>query len=325
MEKDQQTIKDAVPLGWVDTRAPLGWRPYLRLARYDRPIGFWLLVIPCWVGMALAHLTRPWEFYDVTLALAFWVGALFMRGAGCTYNDIVDRDLDAKVERTAKRPIAAGLVSVNKAWIFLIAQCLVGLVVLLILPPLARGVALGSLPLILAYPFMKRITFWPQAWLGLTFNWGVLVAYVAVAGTISTAALLAYGGLFFWTLGYDTIYAHQDREDDALIGIKSTARLFGRHTKTALVIIYAATLVLLAFAGISETDAMGDTSRAAMVGGWLPTILFAFFLSEQVSKTDFNDANACLATFKQNKVAGVSYVIALALAPFILRAIETMQ
>ncbi len=325
MANDQQAIADAQPQGWVDTRAPLGWRPYLRLARYDRPIGFWLLAIPCWVGMALAHLTRPWEGSDLVLAIAFWVGALAMRGAGCTYNDIVDRDLDAKVERTAKRPVAAGIVSLKSAWGFLLVQCLVGLGVLFLLPPMARWVALGSLPLILAYPFMKRITFWPQAWLGLTFNWGVLVGYVAIAGTITTPLLLAYAGLFFWTLGYDTIYAHQDKEDDALIGIKSTARLFGQHTKMALTIIYAAALILLTFAGIIEADTSINDSRAAMVGGWAPALILAFFLSEQVKNTDFNDADACLKAFKQNKIAGISYVTASALAPFILGWIEGMK
>ncbi len=323
MSIDPQTINDAVPQGWVDTLAPTRWRPYLRLARYDRPIGFWLLAIPCWVGIALAHLTRPWQMFDLVLGLALWIGALAMRGAGCTYNDIVDRDLDAKVERTAKRPIASGQVSLKSAWAFLLAQCLVGLGVLLVLPPTARLVALGSLPLILGYPFMKRITFWPQAWLGLTFNWGVLVGYVAITGAITPALLLAYAGLFFWTLGYDTIYAHQDKEDDALIGIKSTARLFGRHTKSALIIIYAACLLLLAFAGVEETAKHAD--QAALVGSWMPVLLFAFFLSEQITRTDFNDTASCLRAFKNNKTAGLVYVIALALGPFMLRWVEAMR
>ena len=316
MDKDQQSIADAIPQGWVDTRAPRGWRPFLRLARYDRPIGFWLLAIPCWVGMALAHLDRLWTQSDFVLALAFWVGALAMRGAGCTYNDIVDRDLDAKVARTALRPIASGAVSVKTAWAFLLLQCLVGLLVLILLPPKARLVALAAIPLILAYPFMKRITFWPQAWLGLTFNWGVLVGYVAIAGTITPALFLAYAGLFFWTLGYDTIYAHQDKEDDALIGVKSTARLFGRQTKLALTIIYAAALVLLALAGIRETAAVTD--QAALVGSWMPTLVFAFFLSEQITKTKFDDSASCLRSFKQNKIAGLVYVALLALSPTLL-------
>ncbi len=318
MENDQKPIADAIPQGWVDTRAPRRWRPFLRLARYDRPIGFWLLAIPCWIGMALAHLGQPWTTHDGLLALSFWVGALAMRGAGCTYNDIVDRDLDAKVSRTALRPIASGAVSVKTAWAFLMLQCLVGLGVLIILPAMARLVALAAIPLILAYPYMKRITFWPQAWLGLTFNWGVLVGYVAIHGTITTPLLLAYAGLFFWTLGYDTIYAHQDKEDDALIGVKSTARLFGRHTKNALFVIYAATLILLAFAGITQARLLETTDQAIIVGSWLPTLLFAFFLAEQITKTDFNDANACLRAFKQNKIAGLVYVITLAFSPPLL-------
>jgi len=318
MENDHKPIADAIPQGWVDTRAPHQWRPFLRLARYDRPIGFWLLAIPCWIGMALAHLGQPWTTHDGLLALSFWVGALAMRGAGCTYNDIVDRDLDAKVSRTALRPIASGAVSVKTAWAFLMLQCLVGLGVLIILPAMARFVALAAIPLILAYPYMKRITFWPQAWLGLTFNWGVLVGYVAIHGTITTPLLLAYAGLFFWTLGYDTIYAHQDKEDDALIGVKSTARLFGRHTKNALFVIYAATLILLAFAGITQTALLETADQATLVGSWLPTLLFAFFLAEQITKTDFNDANACLRAFKQNKIAGLVYVITLAFSPPLL-------
>ncbi len=320
---DPNTIADALPKSWVDTHAPPSLRPYLRLARYDRPIGFYLLVIPCWAGMALAHLTRPWSASDAVLAAGFFVGALAMRGAGCTYNDIVDRDLDAQVARTAKRPIASGAISVKSAMLFVLAQCLVGLLVLLLLPPLARMVALASIPLIVAYPFMKRITFWPQAWLGLTFNWGVLVGYVAIAGAITTPLLLAYAGLFFWTLGYDTIYAHQDKEDDALIGVKSTARLFGTRTKTALFMIYGACLILLAYAGILEAGELASADRAIILSGWLPVIFFAFFLSDQVNKTDFNDSDSCLKAFKQNKLAGISYVAVLAAAPSVLRWVET--
>ncbi len=312
MEPIADTIADARPSGWVDTRAPAAWRPWLRLARYDRPIGFWLLAIPCWVGMALAHLDRPWTGQDALLALAYWVGALAMRGAGCTYNDIVDRKLDAKVARTAKRPVASGRVSVGAAWRFLLIQALVGLGVLVVLPPLARLVALASLPLIFAYPFMKRITYWPQAWLGLTFNWGVLVGYVAIAGTITPALLAAYAGLFFWTLGYDTIYAHQDKEDDALIGIKSTARLFGRHTRLALFVIYAACVLLLAGAAMLECPA---AAPLACLGGICAAALFALFLSDQVRTTDFDNAGDCLRAFKQNKTAGLAYVASLALLP----------
>ncbi len=310
MASEAETIADARPSGWVDTRAPKAARPWLRLARYDRPIGFWLLAIPCWAGMALAHLGRPWGTHDAVLALAFWIGALAMRGAGCTYNDIVDRDLDARVARTALRPVASGRISVRAAWGFLLAQALIGLGVLFVLPPLARWVALASLPLIFAYPYLKRITFWPQAWLGLTFNWGVLVGYVAIAGTITPALLTAYAGLFFWTLGYDTIYAHQDKEDDALIGIKSTARLFGQRTRAALLVIYGACAVLLALAAVLEGN-----SSPARLGGVLAAALFALFLAQQVRTTDFDNARDCLRAFRQNKIAGLAYVLALALLP----------
>ncbi len=319
MDNHRDTIADARPSGWVDTRAPQNWRPFLRLARYDRPIGFWLLAIPCWVGMAMAHLGgAPWRAIDGFYALSLWIGALAMRGAGCTYNDIVDRDLDAKVARTALRPLASGAVTLRTAWWFLALQSLVGLGVLLTLPRTAQIMALLAIPLVLAYPFMKRITFWPQAWLGLTFNWGVLVGYVAVAGTLTRPALIAYAGLVFWTLGYDTIYAHQDKEDDALIGVKSTARLFGPHSKTAITIIYGICLILLAAAGYAQATLYGNGAQTAIVGGWSAVLLFSFFLAEQVRTTNFDDGQSCLDAFKQNKFAGLAFVLALAFAPLIL-------
>ena len=221
-------VADSLPQSWVD-RAPAAMRPYLRLARYDRPVGFWLLGLPCWMGLVLARTGSGLGWVDLYYAILFAIGAIAMRGAGCTYNDIVDQDLDAQVGRTADRPLPAGSVSLKQAWIFLLAQCGVGLIVLVQLPLLAIGVGLGSLVLVAAYPFMKRITWWPQAWLGLTFNWGIPVAYTAAAGTFDLAALALYAGAVFWTLGYDTIYAHQDAEDDALVGVKSTARLFGEN------------------------------------------------------------------------------------------------
>jgi len=223
---EDRPIADSAPKGWVE-RAPQPLRPYLRLARYDRPIGFWLLGAPGWFGVALANVDATLHASDACIALLIAIGAVAMRGAGCTYNDIVDRDLDAQVARTADRPLAAGTVTLRAAWIFLLAQCAVGLGVLLALPRPAQLIALLALPLVAGYPFMKRITWFPQAWLGLTFNWAVLVGFAASAGEIRAEVLVAYAGLAVWTFGYDTIYAHQDREDDALVGVKSTARFFG--------------------------------------------------------------------------------------------------
>ena len=225
------TIQDAEKNHWV-YKMPLKWRPYLQLARYDRPVGYWLLALPGWIGLAFASLSHGVAITDIKWAILILIGAIAMRGAGCTYNDIVDRDLDAKVERTAKRPIPAGTVSVKRARIWLFAQCFGGLLVLLTLPRFAQIVALCSIPLVAAYPFMKRITWWPQVWLGLTFNWAVLVAYAIKTGTLSPAVMILYIGLIFWTVGYDTIYACQDIEDDALIGVKSTARRFGKRIKS---------------------------------------------------------------------------------------------
>ena len=220
---------DAVAAALVD-RAPPNIQPYLRLMRLDRPIGTWLLYWPCVFGLALGAVadSRPFgNWRDWGLVALLGIGAIVMRGAGCTYNDIVDRDFDAKVARTRGRPIPSGAVSVKQAWLFAAGLSLIGLAILLLLDPLAIVLGAASLLLIAAYPFMKRITWWPQAWLGLTFNWGALLAFAAQTGSLDAADFVLYAGLFFWTLGYDTIYAHQDKDDDALIGVKSTARLLG--------------------------------------------------------------------------------------------------
>src|SRR5215208_7015772 len=220
---------------WVDSRAP-GWaRPYLRLARLDRPIGSWLLLLPCWWSAGLAAIAAR-QTVNVCHLLLFFVGAFAMRGAGCTWNDIVDRDLDARVERTRSRPIPSGQVSVGAAAAFLVLQALVGL---------------AALGVVVIYPFMKRITYWPQIVLGLAFSWGALMGWPAVFGRLDTTAYLLYAGAIAWVIGYDTIYAHQDREDDALIGIKSTALLFGPRTKPFLSAFYALAIVLLGAAGWS--------------------------------------------------------------------------
>ena len=262
-------IADADRRNWVTIYAPKSIQPYLQLARFDRPIGFWLLAIPCWAGIALSRLDQSWVWSDLKFALLFGLGAIAMRGAGCTYNDILDRDLDAKVSRTQNRPLPGGAITLRQAYWFLGLQLFVGFVVWLFLPVLAKQISLAAIILVVLYPFMKRITYWPQAWLGLTFNAGALVGYATISGEISNAAVLLYAGLAFWTLGYDTIYAHQDREDDALIGIKSTARLFGKHSKIAVGLIYFICLGLLMFAGNSQANSIAEElQRQALYAGF---------------------------------------------------------
>jgi len=231
------------PLPDTETRGllallPVAARPFALLARFDRPIGWWLLYWPCAFALALSGgLMAHWP-----LLLWMLLGAIAMRGAGCVYNDIVDRDLDARVARTRGRPLASGAVSVKAAWVWLALLCLIGLVVLVQLNLVAALVAIGSVALVAAYPFMKRITWWPQVWLGMVFSWGALVAWAAVAGTVPLAGLLLYAGCIFWVIGYDTIYALQDVEDDALVGIRSSARALGGAVTAGVAIFYALAL-----------------------------------------------------------------------------------
>ncbi|MBN8956569.1 MAG: 4-hydroxybenzoate octaprenyltransferase [Rhizobiales bacterium] len=287
---------------WVDHLAPAPSRPYLRLARADRPIGFWLLVIPCWWSAALAavygHSPLP-NFWHVAL---FAIGALAMRGAGCTWNDLVDRNLDGLVERTRSRPIPSGQVTPKAAAVFLVLQALVGFAVLLTFNRFAIGVGVASLALIAIYPFMKRITWWPQITLGLTFSWGALMGWAAAFGSLDMPALLLYAGSIMWVIGYDTIYAHQDREDDALIGVKSTARLFAERTKPMLVIFYAATIVLFA--------AAFATANAGVIA-YVGLVLFAAHLAWQIARLNIDDPAQCLVVFKSNRDAGLILFAAL--------------
>ncbi|MEL7018662.1 MAG: 4-hydroxybenzoate octaprenyltransferase, partial [Pseudomonadota bacterium] len=285
---------DADPHSWVDHLAPRRTRPFLRLMRADRPIGTWLLLLPCWFGMAVGLVVMaerpggvvPPLFSLFVDALLFAVGAVVMRGAGCVYNDIVDRDIDAQVARTALRPLPAGDVSVKAAWMFLIGLCLIGLVVLIQFNGTAIVTGFAALALVAAYPFMKRITWWPQLWLGLTFNWGVLVGVAALTGHMNAPAFCLYAACLFWTLGYDTIYAHQDREDDALIGVKSSARRLGSQTVPALVIFYA--LVLVLFAGaLWLAGYRAPWSYLALTGA-------ALHFAWQVRGLDINDGHNCL-------------------------------
>jgi 4-hydroxybenzoate polyprenyltransferase len=281
---------------WVDTRAPRWSRPYLRLSRLDRPIGSWLLLMPCWWSAALAAGVAHSLGQLPRIIVLFFIGAFVMRGAGCTWNDITDRDLDARVERTRSRPIPAGQVSVGQATVFLIFQALIGLVVLLQFNRFAVATGIASLIIVAIYPFMKRITWWPQIVLGLAFSWGALMGFAVTLGQIDAAALALYAGSIAWVIGYDTIYAHQDTEDDALIGIKSTARLFGARTAQALLAFYGLAVVLIGVA-----LALAGAGFAA----WVGLVAFAGHLVWQISRLQIGDAAGCLRIFRSNRDAGL--------------------
>jgi len=287
---------------WIDRRAPASWRPYLRLMRLDRPIGTWLLLLPCWWGLALAPRPDGFAPADLGSAALFAVGAVIMRGAGCTLNDILDRDYDAMVARTRTRPIPSGAVSVRGASALLVALLLAGLAVLVQFNAVTVAVGAASLLLVGPYPLMKRITWWPQAWLGLTFNWGALVGWTAVTGSLGWPALLLYAAGIAWTLGYDTIYAHQDKEDDLLVGVKSSALALGPRSVAGVAVFYAAAFVLLAAAGLAAGLhlaflaglAVAGALAVRLVAGWSP-----------------DDAADCLARFKANRDIGLIVAAAL--------------
>jgi 4-hydroxybenzoate polyprenyltransferase len=281
---------------WVDTLAPAWSRPYLRLARLDRPIGAWLLLLPCWWSSALAAVAAHQAAPRLAHLLLFFIGAFAMRGAGCTWNDIVDRDLDASVERTRSRPIPSGQVSVVQAAVFLLLQALVGLLVLVSFNSFTILLGIASLLIVAVYPFMKRITYWPQIVLGLAFSWGALMGWAAAFGRLGVPALLLYAGAIAWVIGYDTIYAHQDREDDALIGIKSTALLFGERTKPILSGFYALAVILIAVAGF-----LAGAGVIFAIG----LLVFAAHLAWQVLRLDIADPDLCLKLFKSDRDAGL--------------------
>ena len=295
-------VADAGAHNWVDRYAPAGWRPYMRLARLDRPIGIWLLLWPCWWSLALAAPQVGRRFPEPQLLVLFAVGAVVMRGAGCTFNDIADRDLDAKVARTASRPLPSGSVGLAGAALFLIAQALLGLLVLLSFNPFAVALGTASLLLVAVYPFMKRVTDWPQAVLGLTFNWGALLGWAATTGRLDVAPVLLYMAGVFWTLGYDTIYAHQDKEDDALIGVRSTALRLGARTKRWLWGFYGSAVALFAAAG-----------WAAGLGPafYLVLILVGGHFAWQISRLDTGEAKSCLAVFGSNRELGALVFVAI--------------
>ncbi len=312
-ETNDGQVADAVAGNWVDRHAPAPMRPFLRLSRADRPIGTWLLLIPCWWGLAAATLSLgTFSGGHLWIAIGCAIGAWLMRGAGCTWNDITDREFDGQVARTRSRPIPSGQVSVGGAVAWMGLQALIAFGILLTFSPLAIALGIASLLLVCIYPFAKRFTWWPQVFLGLAFNWGALLAWAAATGTIGLAPVLIYVAGIFWTLFYDTIYAHQDTEDDALIGVKSTARLFGEDTAkwlrrflVASVLFFSAGLIL-ALGANSNPLALA----VALGGAWA----FGWHLTWQLKSLDIDDPDNCMRLFRSNRNAGLLPVLFLAVA-----------
>jgi 4-hydroxybenzoate polyprenyltransferase len=306
-------VADAVAGNWVDRLAPPPARPYLRLSRADRPIGTWLLLLPCWWGALLAATQSGISWTLAWVIIGSALGAWLMRGAGCTWNDITDRDFDARVARTRSRPIPAGQVSVPQALAWMAVQALAALAILLTFHPLAIWLGIGSLALVAIYPFAKRFTWWPQVFLGLAFNWGALLCFAAVAGRLDASAFALYAGGIAWTLFYDTIYAHQDKEDDALIGVKSTARLFGTATRTwlrgflVLTVLLTGAAIVLAFADAPRNPL---ALVVALAGPWA----MGWHLAWQLRRLDTEDPATCLMLFRSNREAGFTIALFLALA-----------
>ena len=289
-------VADAPTGNWVDRWAPVPVQPYLKLARLDRPIGTWLLLLPCWWSLALASATTGRGLPDPWLLALFGLGAVVMRGAGCTLNDIADREFDASVERTRSRPLPSGQVSRLQAAAFMGLLALIGLLILLQFNRLTIALGVLSLLLVAIYPFMKRVTYWPQFFLGLAFNWGALMGWSAVTGTLHPAAFALYVGGIAWTIGYDTIYAHQDKEDDALIGLKSTALRFGRRTRRWLSGFYA-----LAIASFMLAAVLSGAGWPAFAGIGLMAAHFIW----QLRQLDIDDGGLCLRLFRANRDAGL--------------------
>ena len=288
-----QAHTDIVATGWV-ALLPRSWLPWLLLARVDRPIGIWLLFLPGLWGILLAG-AAPRE--SVRLIVLFVAGSVVMRAAGCVVNDLWDRDIDRKVARTAGRPLASGVLSPVQGLVFAGALLLVGLLILLQLDSLAQLLGVASLLLVALYPLAKRVTWWPQLMMGFTFGFGAPLGYAAGAGRLDAACAALYGAAILWDLGFDTIYAHQDREDDALVGVKSTARLFGERTAPFLAICYGGSMLLLVIAG--WLTGLGDWYYPALA---LPALLFA----RQIARLDIHDPGLCLRLFKSNREAGLA-------------------
>jgi len=298
-------VSDAITGNWVDSRAPAWSRPYLRLSRADRPIGTWLLLIPCWWGLALAMLQDgQYRWADLWIFTGCAAGAWLMRGAGCTWNDITDRDFDARVERTRSRPIPAGQISARQAAAWMILQALVAFAILLTFNRNAILLGILSLVPVAVYPFAKRFTWWPQVFLGLAFNWGALLAWTAHSGTLAPPAVILYAAGIAWTLFYDTIYAHQDTEDDALIGVKSTARLFGEDTPRWLRRFFAATVSLLALAVIAAMVGFNDSPLALLVA-LAGTVAMGWHMVWQMRILRLDDPQRLIMLFRANRDTGL--------------------
>jgi 4-hydroxybenzoate polyprenyltransferase len=302
-------VRDAYQGNWVDHLAPAATRPYLRLSRADRPIGTWLLLLPCWWGLALSVAADPagGTVYDLWIALGCAIGAFLMRGAGCTWNDITDRHIDAGVARTQSRPLPSGQVTVRGALIWAVVQALISFGILLTFQAAAIWLGILALLPVAIYPFAKRFTWWPQVFLGIAFNWGALLAWAAHQGNLSLAPILLYLGGIAWTLFYDTIYAHQDKEDDALIGVKSTALLLGARTKPVLTLFYGASLACLALA-----------AYAAQIGPlfWAALPIVGWHLLVQITRLDINKPEVCLQIFRANRNTGLIIAIVFVLGGF---------
>ncbi|MEP5761951.1 MAG: 4-hydroxybenzoate octaprenyltransferase [Litoreibacter sp.] len=308
-------VADAVEGNWVDRLAPEWTRGYLRLSRADRPVGTWLLLLPCWWGVLLAAATTELRWFDLWIMIGCAIGAFFMRGAGCTWNDITDREFDAQVTRTQTRPIPSGQVSVKQAGIWMIIQTLIAFCVLLTFNALAIALGILALLPVAIYPFAKRFTWWPQVFLGVAFNWGALLAWVAHTGSFGWPPVVLYIAGLVWTLFYDTIYAHQDTEDDALIGVKSTARLFGDASPQWLRRFFMLTVLLLGWAVIVALLPGGNvlTLVLGLVGVWA----FGWHLAWQLRRLDVDDPDVCLTLFRSNRDAGLIVVLFFAAAALV--------
>lgn len=308
-------VADAENGNWTDRYAPAKLRPFLRLSRADRPSPAALLLWPCWWGVLLAAAADEFRMFDLWIMAGCFFGAFLMRGAGCTWNDITDRDFDAQVARTRSRPIPSGQVTTKQAFVWLFLQTLISFGILLTFngPAIIMGV-LALLPVAI-YPFAKRFTWWPQVFLGLAFNWGALLAWVAHTGSLDWPPVLLYVAGIAWTLFYDTIYAHQDTEDDALIGVKSTARLFGDNSKKWLRAFLMIAVVLMALAIILALvpDANVLSLTLALAGAWA----FGWHMVWQLRRLDINDPENCLTLFRSNRDAGLIPVLFLAVAAWV--------
>jgi len=304
----QAHIADAARGNWVERHSPSALLPYAQLMRLDRPIGWWLLLLPCWWGLALGQIAAGGGVPNLWHAALFFVGAIIMRGAGCVLNDMADKDFDAAVERTRARPIASGRVSRQQAFIFMAALSLAGLVILLQFNWCTIVLGAASLLIVAVYPFMKRFTYWPQFVLGLAFNWGALLGWTATHASLSPAPFALYAGGIFWTLAYDTIYAHQDKDDDILVGIKSTALLFGESSRPWLAAFFA--LAMACFGAALYFAGAGLLAWVGLAGAAIHALW-------QLRNFDHNDGNRCLKLFKSNRMLGLIFLSGLVFDSFI--------